>query len=353
MRAATFTGFGEPLETRNVARPALDPDGVIVELEACGICRSDWHAWIGDWTHRGIDPEPGHIFGHEPAGRVVAVGDDVESVHEDDHVAVPFNLGDGTCQLCENGRSNVCENRLGLGFTAAAQGAWAEEVHVPWADHNVVQLPADVSSVDMAGLGCRFMTSFHALAHRADLSAGDWLAVHGCGGVGLSAVHIGDALGANVVAIDLMDEKLALAETLGAVERANASDVEDVPGVVRELTDGGSHVSIDALGIAETCRNSVNCLRKTGQHVQIGMTTQAEAGEIVLPTDHIVTSEIEFVGSLGMQPPRYDEIFRMVENGSLDPSLVISNHVGLDDITDTLEAMTDFQTVGIPVIDEF
>jgi len=120
-----------------------------------------------------------------------------------------------------------------LGFIEQAQGAFAEQVHVPVADHNLVELPDGVSSVDMAGLGCRFMTSFHALAHRADVGAGDWVSIHGCGGVGLSAVHIADALGANVVAVDLKDEKLEKAEGLGAVETVNAEDVDDVPGEVK------------------------------------------------------------------------------------------------------------------------
>ena len=353
MRAAVFTEFGEPREVTDVEAPEPAPDGVVVETEACGICRSDWHGWIGDWAWRGVDFDHGHIFGHEPAGHVIAVGEEVENVREGDHVAVPFNLGDGSCQLCRNGHSNICENRMGLGFAEEAQGAWAEEVHVPWADHNAVRLPDNVSSVDMAGLGCRFMTSFHALAHRADVGAGDWLAVHGCGGIGLSAVHIGDALGASVIAVDLMDEKLDIAEDLGAVERVNASEVEDVPTAVQDITDGGADISVDALGIPTTCRNSINSLRKLGQHVQIGMTTKDEEGEITIPNDMMVLNEIEFIGSLGMQPPRYDEIFRMVDKGKLDPASVVSERVGLEDITEQLEMMTDFQTVGIPVVDTF
>ncbi len=205
----------------------------------------------------------------------------------------------------------------------------------------------------MAGLGCRFVTAFHGLVHRADVNAGDWVAVHGCGGVGLSAVHIASAIGANVVAVDLADEKLEKARDLGATETVNGAETGNVPGAIRSLTDGGAEVSVDALGIAETCQNSVGCLRRRGQHVQIGLTTKDEHGSIELPTDAMVLKEIEFVGSYGMQPPRYDEILRMVETGLLDPSAVVSETVTLDDVPDSLAAMSDYETMGIPVVDSF
>lgn len=353
MQAAVLESYGEPLEITDVDAPEVTSDGAVVEVEACGVCRSDWHGWQGDWDWLGIQPQPGQILGHEPAGRVIEVGEDVEHISEGDHVAVPFNIGDGSCPQCRRGHSNTCENVMPLGFVEPVQGAFAEELHVPAADHNLVELPDGVSSVDMAGLGCRFMTSFHALAHRADVAAGDWLAVHGCGGVGLSAVHIGDALGANVVAVDLTDEKLEKAEGLGAVETVNATEHENVPEAVQNAIGRSADVSMDALGIAETCRNSVLSLGTRGQHVQVGLTTQDEQGVIGLPTDAMVMQEIEFIGSLGMPPTRYDEIFRMVATGKLNPSAVVSKTIDLGGVNDELESMTDFGTVGIPVIDSF
>jgi alcohol dehydrogenase len=353
MRAATFTDYGEPLDVREIDAPDLDPDGAVVEVEACGVCRSDWHAWQGDWDWRGLDPVPGHVLGHEPAGRVLAVGKDVTDFSAGDHVTVPFNLGDGTCRLCRTGHSNICENRLALGLQPEAPGAFAEQVPVPHADHNLVSLPEGVSSTEMAGLGCRFMTAFHALTHRADVGAGDWFVVHGCGGVGLSAVHVADAIGANVVGVDLMAEKLDFADDLGATATVDATAVDDPAKEVRAITDGGADVSMDALGIETTCRNAIESLGKTGQHLQVGLTTKEAGGVLPLPTDEMVTSEIDFYGALGMPPERYDEIFRMVETGKLDPAAVITDRIALADVSATLEAMTEFDTVGIPVVEEF
>jgi len=353
MRAAVFTAYGEPLEIREIDEPTPDSTGIVVNTEACGICRSDWHAWQGDPAWEGRDYAEGHVFGHEPAGTVIEIGDEVETIQVGDRIAAPFNLGDGSCQFCRNGYSNLCDNGIALGLVPEAPGAFAEQFHVPWADKNVVKLPDEISSTEMAGLGCRFMTAFHALSHRANVAPGDWLVVHGCGGVGLSTVHIADALGANVVAVDLFDEKLEIATDLGAVETVNASDVVDVPEKVKSITDGGGHISVDALGITDTCKNSVNCLRKRGQHIQIGLTTAKEGGEIPLPTDLMVRKEIEFIGSIGMQPSRYDEILRMVKTGALEPAAVISETAPLEDTPEKLAAMTNYETVGIPVIDEF
>ena len=350
MRAAVLREYGEPLEVTDVERPSVADHGVVVDVATCGICRSDWHGWQGDYE--GMDLI-GQVMGHEPAGTVVEVGGEVESVREGDEVVVPFRIADGTCSRCRNGHTHTCENGPSLGFHESVPGAFGEEIHAPWADVNAIHLPDGVSTVEMAGLGCRFMTSFHALAHRADVSAGDWVAVHGCGGIGLSAVNVANALGGNAIAIDLHDDTLDMARRLGAAETINAGDVADVPKAVRDVTDGGADVSVDALGIAETCQNSIASLSYFGQHVQIGLTTKEEGGYVPLPTDEMVRKEIEFVGSYGMQPTRYDEIFRMVEHDRIHPGELVTRRVALDDLNDRLAAMTDYGTRGIEVITEY
>ncbi|PSQ22290.1 alcohol dehydrogenase [Halobacteriales archaeon QS_9_67_17] len=353
MRAVVFEGAGEPMEIREVDRPTCDPDGIVVETEACGVCRSDWHAWRGDWSWIGVEATPGLIFGHEPVGTVREVGENVTSVSEGDLVTSPFNLADGSCSLCQRGKQNVCERSVPMGFVEWSKGAFAEEYAVSAADTNVVTLPDDADPVDVAGLGCRFATAFHGITERVDLGPGDWVAVHGCGGVGLSAVHIADALGANVIAVDPKEAALSRARDLGAIHTVDA--VDDVPRAVKRHThrNRGVDVSVDALGIAATCRNSVRSLATHGQHLQIGLTTSEERGEVSLPVDEIVFGEQEFLGSYGMPAHEYDEILRMMDAGTISPGEIVSETITLEEVPDTIAAMGEYDTVGIPVCTEF
>ena len=116
MQAVLLEEFQEPLTVQDVDRPEPDPDGAVAEVIGCGVCRSDWHCWQGDWDWFGYRPDPPHVLGHEPTGRIVATGEDVESIEEGQEVAIPFNFACGSCDMCRNGRENICENHIGLGF---------------------------------------------------------------------------------------------------------------------------------------------------------------------------------------------------------------------------------------------
>ncbi|MEE6210079.1 zinc-dependent alcohol dehydrogenase family protein [Salarchaeum sp. III] len=351
MRAAVLREYGEPLDVTEVDRPSVAPHGVVVEVDACGVCRSDWHAWKGHGEWADDDVPRGQILGHEPAGRVVEVGDRVSEFAVGDEVAVPFCLGDGSCPRCLSGHGNRCENGYALGFEPAVPGAFAEYVAVPHADYNVTHRPESVSARAAAALGCRFMTAFHALAHRAPLGAGDWVAVHGCGGVGLSAVQIATALGARVVAVDIRGDALDAAERMGAEEVVNAAEADAAEEIQKRV--GGAHVSLDALGSAETCRASVESLRSGGTHVQLGLTTDAEEGEVRLPTDYMTRHELSFLGSRGMSPTSYDELFALIDAGKVNPDALVTRELSLDEVPERLAAMDDYETTGVEVVTAF
>ena len=350
MRAAVFEAVRKPLVVRDMPDPQCPPNGAIVRVEANGICRTDWHLWTGDWTWVGVALQPPWVMGHEFCGVIEEVGPEVTQWKKGDRVLVPFSQGEGTCEWCRSGHHNVCDTPLVPGV--AYWGGYGRLVGVPYADVNLVRLPESVAFTDAASMGCRYMTSFHAVVDRAQVRAGEWVAVHGCGGVGLSAVQIVTALGANVIAVDVSDEKLAAAKGEGAVHVINAAKDEPI-GAIMGLTGGGAHVSIDALGVAATCRNSVMCTRKRGRHVQIGLTSSDEKGEIALPIDIIVLKEVQLLGSLGMQAPRFPPMLRMVESGKLKPGKLVHRTIGLEDVSGVVESMDKYGTLGVTVINKY
>lgn len=350
MRAAVMEGVREPLVVRELPEPDCAPHGAVVRVEANGICRSDWHGWVGDWDWIGLAFEFPHVLGHEFCGVVEAVGRDVTRFEPGDRVIVPFSQGEGHCDMCRSGHSNVCRHGMAPGFDY--WGGFGRLSAIPYADVNLVPLPEEVSFVDGAGLGCRYMTSFHGLASQAQVRPGEWVAVHGCGGIGLSAVQIATALGGNVIGVDIDPAKLDFARRLGAVETVHAGNA-DPAEAIKEITKGGAHLSVDALGIAATCRNSVRSLRPRGRHLQIGMTSGAERGDIALPIDLIAGLELVIVGSQGMPAVGYDAMLAMIAGGKLRPGELVTSRVPLEEAGTVLASMEDFATLGITVIDRY
>jgi alcohol dehydrogenase len=353
MRAAVLEDYGEPLRLADVDRPSPAPHGAVVAVDACGLCRSDWHAWRGhgEWAD---DQVPlGQVLGHEPAGQVIETGEEVTEISVGEEIAIPFSMGEGGCRYCRRGRGNLCVDGYALGFEPAAPGAFAEFVHVPHADFNAARLPNTLAPRAAAALGCRYATAFHGLAHRVRLTAGDWVVVMGCGGLGLSAVQIAHAMGASVVAVDLSSAALERAAALGATQTITGGEEETVADQIKDVTDGGAHISIDAVGREETCRTAVSSLQPGGTHLQLGLTGTDERGQIPLPTDRMTRWERSFVGARGCPPSRYEELLRFVNRGAVDPGELVSRELQLGDISERLVAMDEFGTHGIEVVTDF
>jgi alcohol dehydrogenase len=346
MRAVIYEAFNERPKLVTLPDPSPEPHGVVLKVEATGVCRSDWHGWVG----HDADIALPHVPGHELAGVVEAVGRDVTRWKIGDRVTVPFVGGCGSCPECHAGHQQVCHHQFQPGFTH--WGSFAEYVSLHHADLNLVALPQVVGFAAAASLGCRFVTSFRAVIDQGKVVAGQWVAVHGCGGVGLAAIMIASALGANVVAVDIADDKLALAKRLGAAATINARSVAQVPEALIDLTGGGAHVSLDALGHPETCFNSILSLRRRGKHVQVGLMLGDHSTPAV-PMSRIVAHELEILGSHGMQAHRYDVMMPMILSGKLRPELLIGNEISLEESIDALMAMDEFQGTGTTVVTEF
>jgi alcohol dehydrogenase len=346
MKAAIYDEFKGPVYISQVPDPSPGNNDVVIQVMAAGLCRSDWHGWMGN------DPDitlP-HVPGHELAGVVVEIGKDVKNWNKGDRVTLPFVCGCGTCPQCESGNHQVCDAQFQPGFTH--WGAFAEYVSIKYADINLVSLPGDISFTTAASLGCRFATSFRAIVDQGQVSEGQWVAVHGCGGVGLSAIMIARAFGAQVIAIDIAEDKLEFAESTGASITINAKHSTNLDTEIKDLTQGGVHVSIDALGNPETCYNSISSLRKRGKHIQVGI-LEAEYSNTAVPIRRIIADELEVIGSHGMQAYKYYELLKMIQEGRVNPEKLIGKTIKLEESVNELVDMNSFKSIGITVINKF
>ncbi|MEZ6062234.1 MAG: zinc-dependent alcohol dehydrogenase family protein [Planctomycetaceae bacterium] len=346
MKAAVFEKFQKPLTVRDVTDPRPQADSAIIRVQACGICRSDWHGWMGHDS----DVRLPHVPGHELAGTIAEVGSAVRNWHIGDRVTTPFCCGCGTCRQCVTGNSQICDRYTQPGFTH--WGAFAELVEIRHADVNLVALPESIEDVTAASLGCRFATAFRAIVDQGRVRGGEVVAVHGCGGVGLSAVMIAAAVGARVIGVDVDPARLNLASQCGADAVLNAAETPDVIAAIRELTDGGAHVSLDALGSRATCFNSVKCLRKRGRHVQVGLTLGSDSDPAV-PMSDVIAGELEIFGSHGMPSADYPAMLQMIQRKALQPQRLIGDLVSLSEAAALLPRMNEFPGTGVIVIDRF
>lgn len=314
----------------------------MIRVEATGLCRSDWHGWMG----HDADITVPHVPGHEFAGIVEELGDGVAGWRTGERVTVPFVCACGQCPQCRAGDHQICDRQSQPGFTH--WGSFAELVAVEHAEVNLVRVPDAVASATAASLGCRFGTAYRAVVEQGRVSDGSWVAVHGCGGVGLSAVMIAAAHGANVVAVDVARPALDLAQQLGATVVVDGAS-DDVPAAVRDATGGGAHLSLDALGSTTTFQNSVASLRKRGRHVQVGLLLAGDTTPAIA-MGPVVSAELELVGSHGLAAHAYPRMLQEIGTGSLRPELLIGQELTLADGVDALMAMSHSSPTGVTIL---
>ena len=346
MKAAVYEQFQGPVSIRTVDDPEPGETGAVLKVQATGVCRSDWHGWMG----HDEDIVVPHVPGHELAGTVEVVGRQVKNWKHGDRVTVPFVCACGKCEQCDSGNHQICDHQTQPGFTH--WGSYAQYVRIDHADTNLVALPESINFVTAASLGCRFATSFRAIVAQGNVAPDMWVAVHGCGGVGLSAVMIAAAFEAKVIAVDINDEVLEMATSVGARATVNAKSIQSVVEEIREISNGGVHLSLDALGTSETCQNSIANLRKRGRHVQVGLLAGNDYHP-ALPMELVIANELELVGSHGMQAFEYERMLRMIEGGKLQPHKLVRQTINLERAAESLGKPSELQVPGVTVINQF
>ncbi|MFG6493134.1 zinc-dependent alcohol dehydrogenase family protein [Microbacterium sp. P03] len=341
MQALRYDAYGVIPSLVEIDSPPLPDDGVLIAVRATGVCRSDWHAWQG---HDPVDlPQ---VPGHEFAGVVAAVGPEVTTLEVGDRVTAPFVCGCGRCEWCLAGEAQICPHQSQPGFTMP--GTFADLVAIPAADFNVVHLPDAVDFVAAASLGCRFATAYRAVTVHGRPKPDEWVAVHGCGGVGLSAVMIATALGARVIAVDRSLDALRAARDFGAEVVLEAGD--DTVTAIHEVTGGGARVSLDAVGTSATAIASIASLRPRGRHIQVGLLLGGDAAPAI-PMGQVITKELELYGSHGMAARDYPGMLELVASGALRPDRLVGEVIELADAGAALAAMSGPPTThGVTVV---
>lgn len=346
MQALYFDTFQSPVRVAQLPDPEPSRGGVVIKVEAAGLCRSDWHGWMGHDS----DVQLPHVPGHEFAGTIAAIGKEVKNWQVGDRVTLPFSMGCGSCPQCRSGNQQICDDYYQPGFTG--MGCFAEYTAVPYAEQNLVRLPEAMDFSEAAILGCRFITAYRGIVAQGRLQGGDWVAVHACGGVGLSAILIAKALGAGVIAVDVAVDKLELARKLGADHLLNGREVDNIPEAIKTLTGGGAQISVDALGSTETCINSILCLAKRGRHIQIGLMTGPHRTPPI-PMGPVIANELEILGSHGMQAHAYPGMLQLITSGKIDPNSMLGRTVTLSEAATALMQMNEHADLGVTVIDRF
>ncbi len=328
MKAAVFYGMEQGIRVEQVPDPQPGPGDVLVRVAACGLCHTDLH-YIDHGTPT-FQPPP-IILGHEISGTVAAVGGEVTEWQPGDRVLLPAVVSCGTCCMCRTGRENICMRQRMFGNHM--HGGYAEYVIAPARD--LFALPETVPLAEGAIIADALTTPYHAVIHRGEVRPGDTVAVLGCGGIGLNVVQMAHLVGAQVIAIDIVDRKLELARQLGAAETINARTVDAVEKWVRKRTDGGADVVFECIGHPQTQVQALRMVRTGGRVVFVGFSPEPAT----LPTGRVMFREIEIRGTLGCRPVDYPRVIELVAGGRLQLHPLISHRFSLDDIHAGLDAL--------------
>jgi 6-hydroxycyclohex-1-ene-1-carbonyl-CoA dehydrogenase len=328
VKAAVYHGPGRPLTIEERPVPAPGPGEILVRVAACGVCHTDLH-----YLDHGVKTfkEPPLVLGHEPSGTVAGCGAGASLFAPGDRVLLPAVLTCGSCRACRLGRENICESMRMLGNHI--EGAYAEYVLAP--EKDVFRLPEGVPLEEGSIIADALSTPFHAVTRRGEVRPGDSVAVFGCGGVGMNVVQVAAAAGARVVAVDISEEKLAMARRFGAAGVVHPPTAGDPSRAVRKWSDGGVDVAFEAIGLPETMRQAFDAVRGGGRLVAVGFT----AKDVPLSFGRVMFREITILGSLGCRPVDYPPLIRMVADGRLKVKELVTHRFPLERINEAFDLL--------------
>ena len=340
MRAAVLHSPGTGLQIEEIPTPMPGPGEARIAVLACGFCHTDLH-----YLDHGVATAkpPPIVLGHEIAGRVDALGPGTEEPPAGQTVLVPAVLPCGRCALCRTGRENICPQMRMVGNHI--DGGFAEFLVVPAKD--LVPLPKEIDPVTGCVIADALTTPYHAVVHRAQVRAGERVAVVGCGGVGINVVQFAVGAGAQVAAIDLDSTKLEVARQLGATDTINPRETADVGKELRRGWGEGADVVLEAVGTPTTIALAFGLLRRGGRLCLIGYSSEPA----VLPAARVMFLEYTVVGSLGCRPADYSRVVDLVRHGRIQLGPVVTGRVRLEEIgtaADRLRQGVGFRTVVIP-----
>ena len=338
MKAALFRGAGQPLELAEVEKPKPGVGEALVKVMACGVCATDLHYLHGVPTFK----KPPLILGHEISGVVEELGEGAEGVEVGDKVLIPPVLSCGYCNRCREGRDNICEHMQMVGNNI--DGGFAEYIKVP--ARMLFKLPDGLPLVESCIISDAVSTPFHAVKNRGGVRGGEWVAILGCGGVGINAVQIAAALGAMAIAIDIDERKLQLAKQLGAIEALNPREVDVAKAVQQIAGRGGVDVAFEIIGKPATLEQAFNLVRPGGRLVVVGYSAENWSMRV----SRVMFREITVLGSLGCRLAEYPTIINMVKNGRIKLEPIISSRLRLEQINEAMQNLEQGKVVGRQII---
>ena len=326
MKAAVFYAAKEPLKIEELPNPSPGVGEILVKVAACGLCHTDL-----SYIDHGVPTfkKPPLILGHEVSGTVAAIGANVDSWNEGDRVLLPAVFGCGKCAMCRTGRENICEEMVMFGNNV--NGGYAEFVLAPAKE--IVSLPEEIPLIEGAIIADAITTPFHAVINRGKVKPGDSVVVFGCGGVGINIVQMAVAVGAQVVAVDVMDNKLEWASNLGAHATVNAKNVERVDKEIRKLTSGGADVGFEAIGNPIVQEQAFASIRNGGRFVMVGYSPKPMS----LNAGRVMYREMEIVGSLGCRVADYPRVVELARQGKIKVKELVSAQFPLEEINKALD----------------